>query len=453
MNYEYIADKNRSIEANKPGKALVHSLLNRITAEHSAEFKNSKMIIADGCEYSLDDYSTKVSNNVLITGSVGCGKTRNIVSANIYEAVGSYIITDPKGDLYKKYGAYLKKKGYDVMLIDFIRPERSVHYNPLALIRNTQDILKISSAIINSDDTPKSNADPFWDNNATMLLSSLIGYLYEQDKISGTKKCSIAEVMRLMRMGQRINEDVKDSSLSILFERHKLECSDSWAYEQFKNVDLAPYKTFDSIRATLAGKFAAMDTPELKEMLSGNRFSFRDIADRKTAVFVNISDTDRSLDTLVDLFFTQAMNELCSYADNECKDNRLPVPVRFILDDFATNCKIKEFPRMISSFRSRAISVMLMIQAESQLKARYGEDAKTIIANCDTYAYLGGNDLDTQKAISERCDRPLSEISAMPIGCCWVFRRGNKPVFAKLKNTDRCIEEMMSVKEQERGVG
>ena len=259
--------------------------------------------------------------------------------------------------------------------------------------------------------------------------------------------------MRLMRLGQRINEDVKDSSLSILFERHKLECSDSWAYEQFKNVDLAPYKTFDSIRATLAGKFAAMDTPELKEMLSGNRFSFRDIADRKTAVFVNISDTDRSLDTLVDLFFTQAMNELCSYADNECKDNRLPVPVRFILDDFATNCKIKEFPRMISSFRSRAISVMLMIQAESQLKARYGEDAKTIIANCDTYAYLGGNDLDTQKAISERCDRPLSEISAMPIGYCWVFRRGNKPVFAKLKSTDRCIEEMMSVREQERGVG
>ena len=186
-------------------------------------------------------------------------------------------------------------------------------------------------------------------------------------------------------------------------------------------------------------------------MTSGNDFSFRDIADRKTAVFVNVSDTDRSMDVLANMFFEQAMNELCIYADNECEDNRLPIPVRFILDDFATNCKIKEFPRMISSFRSRAISVMLMIQAESQLKAYYGNDFATIIASCDTYVYLGGNDHDMHKTISERCDRPVREVSNMPIGSCWVFRRGSKPVFTTLKNPEKCIKEMTSVNTMERG--
>ena len=152
----------------------------------------------------------------------------------------------------------------------------------------------------------------------------------------------------------------------------------------------------------------------------------------KTVVFVTVSDTDRTLDPLVNIFFTQAMNELCSFADDKCRDGRLPIPVRFILDDFATNCRIDEFPRMISSIRSRALSVMLMIQSEAQLRQGYEHDAQTIISNCDTYVYLGGNDVQTAQAVSERCDKQLSEVLYMPVGSCWVFRRGSKPRYAKL---------------------
>ena len=144
-----------------------------------------------------------------------------------------------------------------------------------------------------------------------------------------------------------------------------------------------------------------------------------------------VSDTDRSLDGLANIFFTQAMNELCRYADKHCKDNCLPVPVRFILDDFATNCKIDEFPRMISSIRSRGISTMLMIQAESQLTEQYGYDGKTIIGNCDTYVYLGSNDVDTAKAVAERCDVSVKKVLNMPVGTNWIFRRGQAPVHGR----------------------
>jgi type IV secretion system protein VirD4 len=166
-------------------------------------------------------------------------------------------------------------------------------------------------------------------------------------------------------------------------------------------------------------------------MMSRQGLEFKDISSRKTAVFVTVSDTDRAMDTLVNIFFTQAMNELCQYADNCCENGRLPIPVRFILDDFATNCRIDEFPRMISSIRSRAISVMMMIQSEAQLRQGYDDDAQTIISNCDTYVYLVGNDVQTAQAVSERCDKQLSEVLYMPVGSCWVFRRGSKPKYAQ----------------------
>lgn len=141
-----------------------------------------------------------------------------------------------------------------------------------------------------------------------------------------------------------------------------------------------------------------------------------------------MSDTDRSMDDLANIFFTQAMNELCYEADHHCRGHRLPLDVRFIMDDFATNCRINEFPRMISGVRSRGISTMLMIQAESQLEEGYGRDSSTIIGNCDTYVYLGGNDVNTAESVARRCDMPLSEILYMPVETNWIFRRGERPV-------------------------
>lgn len=170
------------------------------------------------------------------------------------------------------------------------------------------------------------------------------------------------------------------------------------------------------------------------------------IGRRKRAVFVVVSDTDRSLDSLVNLFFTQAMNELCYEADKKCRNYTLPVPVRFIMDDFATNCKIDDFPRMISSIRSRGISTMLMIQSEGQLAEGYGHDKQTIIGNCDSYVYLGSNDVETAESVAKRCDMPLKKILDMPVGTNWIFRRGSSPINGHSMRLESYIRQLTALK-------
>ena len=163
-------------------------------------------------------------------------------------------------------------------------------------------------------------------------------------------------------------------------------------------------------------------------MTATDKINMASIGCRKTAVFVFVSDKDRSMDGYANMFFTQTMDELCRYADDRCENGELPVPVRFIMDDFATNCVIADFPRMIASIRSRRISTMLMVQTESQLEEYYGKDGRTIIGNSDTYIYMGGNDLETARAVAARCDLPLKKILYMPVGTNWIFRRGQLPV-------------------------
>lgn len=399
-------------------------------------YKNGTMHIAEGCHYSLDDFKTQLNNNVLVVGGSGTGKTRTIVTPNLHEASGSYLVSDPKGCLYKQYAGYLQTKGYKVVLVDFTHPEKSVHYNPMHNIHSTQDILKIASVLVNTKIS--AGVDPYWDSMTLMMLSAIIAYMIETDY----QPCNFASILKLVREGGRFNDETKESPLSGRFEKLKNNNPNSWACAQFENVNQTPHKTYDTIRSTLAAKFASFDTQELQSMMEENDIDFAAIGQEKTAVFVTVSDTDRSMDSLVNLFFTQAMQSLCDYADNNCEHNRLPTPVRFILDDFATNCTIDGFPRMISAIRSRGISVMLIIQAESQLRQGYGFDDKTIISNCDTYAYLGGNDVETAQAISVRCNKPLRQVLNMPVGSCWVFRRGVQPVFTKLLNFREHIQEM-----------
>lgn len=400
------------------------------------EFANGNLLIAEGCSYSLNDFRTKLNNNVLVVGGSGCGKTRNIVIPNILQAVGSYLISDPKGDLYKKFGGYLRSKGYDVKTINFAHPEKSCGYNPLHYIKSTQDILKFSSLLINDRRAAQSTSDPFWDLSSATLLSALIGYLKESKN-----PCTFENILAMLRIGTRGDENTHNSALAELFGEHERENPKSWACAQFKGINSAPGVTYNCIISTLSAKFAYLDSKELNKMMSGKAFDFSSLGERKTAVFVIVSDTDRTMDTLANIFFTQAINALCDYADTRCKDNRLPIPVRFILDDFATNCRIEEFPRIISSIRSRGISVMLLIQSEAQLRQGFDMDAFTIISNCDTYAYIGGNDVETAENISVRVDCPLSEVLYMPVGDCIVFRRGSKPVVTKILNGGEFIKE------------
>ncbi len=420
---------------------------NKYQIEAAEEFANAHLYVTDTCRYSLDDIKTRIANNVLTVGSVGTGKSRNFVAPNIYEAVGSYFICDPKGQHYTMYSDYLRRRGYKVKLLDFIHPDRSDGYNPMAYVRSYQDIDKMSSTIVNTKKTEGTRADPFWDNASINLVNGVIGYLFETD----AEYKDFGAILELMREGARTDndDDGTESELAKKFKQHGEMYPDSWACQQFVLANANPAKTFNCVLTTVAGKLAKLDTPELRRMMAKESLDFTEAAKTKTAVFVTVSDSDRTLDDLVNIFFSQAINELCSFADDRCENGRLPIPVRFILDDFATNCRIEEFPRMISSFRSRAISVMLMIQGESQLENSYGKDGNTIIANCDTYIYLGSNDMPTADRIAKRCDVPYEEIASMPIGSCVVFRRGSKPVRTMLSDTEHIINEMMSCRKKD----
>ena len=201
----------------------------------------------------------------------------------------------------------------------------------------------------------------------------------------------------------------------------------SRAVSNYLKVDCAE-KTYNCIVLTLQSKLGILDIPSVAKMISKNDIEFTDLAQRPTVIFVICSDTDRSLDVLANLFFTQALSELTTYADQECENGELPVPVMFMMDDFATNVVIDDFPKSIATIRSRNISCVMMIQSESQLQDCYGVNgAKTIIANCDTYVYLGGNDIETATSISNRIDKPVHWILQLKANQCLVFRRGEAP--------------------------
>lgn len=384
------------------------------------EMKN-KLIIADGCAYNMDCYQTKLNNNVLVVGTSGSGKTRSIVTPNLLQATGSYIVSDPKGNLYDKYGDYLREKGYRVVKLDLVNPDKSAHYNFMCYIHNEQDIVKVVDSMI-SLNGKVDLYDDFWDKAARLLLQSIFAYMWE---FRSDEEQTIGNALRLLD-ACKIDEHSPDTKTKLDFLMEAIP-GDSYAARQYKRFRIAAGKTLKSILIAVYAELAAYDSREFRKMTAFDELDIASFGERKTAVFVIVSDTDRCMDAFANIFFTQALNVLCMHADNECEDNRLPVDVRFILDDFATNCVIKEFPRMIASIRSRGISAMLMIQAESQLTATYGENGRTIIGNCDTYVYLGGNDYYTADQVARRLNVPVANVLYMPVGECVVFRRGQHP--------------------------
>ena len=407
--------------------------------------EENTLVLAEDRYYSMDSYKTKLNNNVLVVGTSGAGKTRSIVEPNLLQATGSYIVSDPKGNLHKKYRRYLAGKGYKVLKLDFTDPENSAYYNFFKYIRNTQDIIKVAHMMIYQDKGRKT-LDPFWDQSAQLLLQACIAYLIETAKESDR---NLENVMKLIGMCEiDENNTSKESATDLLFKALEEKSPNSYAAKTYKKYRCAAGKTLKSILITINAKLGLFDAPEINEMLRKDTIDIPSIGDRRTALFVVVSDTDRSLDALVNIFFSQTMNELCRHADKECEDNRLPVPTRFILDDFATNVRIEEFPRMIASIRSRGISTMLMIQAESQLREAYDNDDKTIIGNCDTYIYLGGNDVETSKAIAERCDVPVKKILNMPVGKNLIFRRGQAPVYSQNIDLDAFKKAIENINER-----
>lgn len=402
------------------------------------EVPEGTMILGENQYYSRDSIMTQLNNNVIVVGTSGAGKTRYIVMPNLLQATGSYVVSDPKGNLAKKLGPYLKSLGYEVITIDFIHPEKSLRYNPIGFCHTTSDARKLSHIIVNemAKMSGGRTTDPFWDETSEILISACIGYMLETDELDEDEK-NLTTLARLIKEG---NRDMKGmtaargkSHLDERMERHRYAMSrcgrESWALERYDEYNTSPDKTHATINICALAKMATFDTMETRKMLVDNDIDFTSLGQKPTALFVEVSDTDRSMDILVNLFYTQLMNELCMYADDKCENSCLPVPVQFILDDFATNARIDNFQNMIANIRSRGISAMIMVQSEAQLFAGYDVNAQTIIDNCNTYVYMGGSNPQMADIIAKRANKSPHKILNMPLGTSWIFRRGQEPVF------------------------
>ena len=400
----------------------------------------SKIILGTDCYYSMDTHETKCNNNIIIVGTSGSGKTRGIVEPNLLQMTGSYVIMDPKGNLYDKYRKTLIECGYKVKKLDFVHPEKSLKYNMFKKTtvqgnktKSNENITKLAHMIVTHAHGSKAkSADPFWDEAAEIMLSALIAYVLQY----GYNDMNFTSIEKLINSLDGNDEYYKSETiLDRVFKEMERKDPNSYAVRKFKSIRISAAKTMMSIQVSTNAIIDSFANAQIDNMMNGDELIIPNIADYKTALFICSSDTDRTYDVLVNIVFTQIMNSLVEYADRR-PDNKLPIPVRFIMDDFATNVCIQDFPRMISSIRSREISTTIILQSESQLKEYYGEDASTILGNCDTYVYMGGGDINTAKNVSERADKPLHQILNMPIGREWIFRRGEEPIYTQTLDLD-----------------
>lgn len=403
------------------------------------------LMMPDGTGYSKDSKVTGLNNNVAVVGPSGCGKSTVMGVLNSLNCGGSCIISDPKGGLYRSVGGTLEKMGYTVMKLDLTHPEDSMHYDPLRYIKNTADIQKLAHTLVYGSHVNKMcRNDPYWDESSETLLCALIGYLFE----TRDPDMSITKVMKML--GDLVpyeNVDVRPMKPVFReFEMHRreymLKRKTSWACSKFSNFTQLSEKTLGCVISTLTSQLNNFDNEELQKLFKRGHFDFTQLGREKIALFVIVSDTDRSRDIIANLFYSQAMNELCDYADNRCEGGRLPTSVTFILDDFATNCRIDNFENIISNIRARNISTILMLQSLGQLEIGYGDSSKTIINNCDTTIFMGANSTDDAAYFARKANKPLYIMLEMPLYSSWIFRRSEKPRFVKNIVPDEYLKDV-----------
>lgn len=389
-------------------------------------------ILAQDCYMDNDTWVTGLNNNDLIIGPSGAGKTRGYVKPNILQCNESMIVADTKGSLIDEVGPVLEANGYKVIVMDFKDLSKAYGYNPLDYLRydskrevyNEQDILTIADTLV----PISSQRDPFWEVAAKMYLTSLIAYVME----------CLPEEEHTMKYVIDLFGEIHSGNFRKLLTDLRASNPDSFAVRTFKLFEDTgkSEKTEASITAVLGEKLNGLGFDAAIQMYSAKeRIDFRQLGREKTAVFLTISDTDRSMDRLVSLFYTQAIHALCDSADLDYPDHRLPVPVRFILDDFATNAVIPDFHNLTSVIRSREIYVSIILQSITQLNSIYGkENATTIINNCDNCLYLGGQDSTTARFMAEKANKMPFTILNMPLSDAYLFTRGSAP--KKVKRFD-----------------
>ena len=375
------------------------------------------------------------NNNTLLVGSSGSGKTFGKGVPEVLAGAGgsSMVIADVKNTIHDAVIDELLDMDYDIYCIDTVELEYSMCYNPLEYADTPDDAMKLSDTTVYLGVDKTALHDPFWKQSEKMLFNAVYGYFAEGGRVYEKNMYGVNRL--LSEFDADALADHKPCNATRIFERHNTEYKkrtgrQSWAYEQFVKFTGINDKTFSTVLVEAYGDICEFDTHEMRRITGRCDFDLKSIGDRKTAIFINVSDTDRSKDKFINIFYTQLMDTLCRYADS-LPDKHLPVPVRFILDDFGSSAKIEGFENIISNIRSRGISVMLMIQSLAQLERGYGRGADTILANCATKIYMGGSDPGTAKYFSTLTGKPLDRILNMPYMTHWTVRQGERPRFGK----------------------
>ena len=339
------------------------------------------------------------NKNILVIGGSGSGKTRFFVKPSLMQMHSSYVVTDPKGTVLIECGKLLQRGGYRIKVLNTINFKKSMRYNPFAYLRSEKDILKLVNTIIaNTKGDGEKSGEDFWVKAEKLYYTALIGYIWYEAPDEEKNFTTLLEMIN----ASEAREDDEDfqNPVDLMFERLEEKGPEHFAVKQYKKYKLAAGKTAKSILISCGARLAPFDIKELRELMETDEMELDTIGDRKTALFVIISDTDDTFNFVVSILYTQLFNLLCDKAD-DVYGGRLPVHVRCLLDEFANIGQIPKFEKLIATIRSREISASIILQSQSQLKAIYKDNADTIVGNCDTTLFLGGKEKTTLKEISE----------------------------------------------------
>ncbi len=338
------------------------------------------------------------NKNVLIVGGSGSGKTRFWLKPNLLQCHSSYVVTDPKGSIVVECGNALLKKGYKLKIFNTINFRKSMHYNPFAYIHEEKDILKLVTALMTNTKGEGQGGDPFWDKAERLLLVSLIAYLHYEAPVEEQNFATLLEMLNTMQVSE--DDETYQNPVDLLFEDLEKKKPNSFAVRQYKLYKLAAGKTAKSILISCGARLSPFDIQEIRDATMYDELELDKLGDRKTALFLIMSDTDSTFNFLISMIYTQLFNLLCDKADDQY-GGKLPVHVRCLIDECANIGQIPQLEKLVATIRSREISACLVLQTRSQLKAIYKDNADTIVGNMDSQVFLGGNEPTTLKELSE----------------------------------------------------
>ena len=349
------------------------------------------------------DPKTARNKNVLIVGGSGSGKTRFWLKPNLLQCTSktyptSFVVTDPKGDIVVSCGHALQKNGYQIKILNSLNFKKSMHYNPFAYIHSEKDILKLVTTLIANTKGEGKGGDDFWVKAETLLFTALIGYIHYEAPTEEQNFSTLLEMINAMEV--REDDEEFENPVDLMFKELESRQPGHFAVRQYKKYKLAAGKTAKSILISAAARTSIFDIQEVRDLTAYDELELDTLGDRKTALFLIMSDTEDSMNFLIAMAYSQLFNLLCDKAD-DFYGGRLPVHVRCLLDEFANIGQIPNFDKLIATIRSREISASIILQSQSQLKTIYKDAADTIVGNCDSTLFLGGKEKSTLKEISE----------------------------------------------------